>query len=70
LLEHGDAAEVGDLLAAGSEAAVIARLRRFRDAGVTDLAVRVLPMGRDRDARIASKQRTETFAAALREEFA
>jgi F420-dependent oxidoreductase-like protein len=70
LLEHGDAAEVGDVLAAGSEAAVIARLRRFRDAGVTDLAVRVLPMGRDRDARIASKQRTETFAAALREEFA
>jgi F420-dependent oxidoreductase-like protein len=65
LLEHGDATDVGDILAAGSEAAVVERLARFRDAGVTDLAVRVLPLGADRDARIASWQRTEAFAASL-----
>ena len=45
LLEHGDATDVGDLLAAGDESAVVDRLRSFRDAGVTDLAVRVLPLG-------------------------
>ena len=59
LLEHGDASDVGDLLAAGDEGAVLERLTRFRDAGVTDLAVRVLPFGTDRDERIASKQRTQ-----------
>ena len=63
LLEHGDAKEVGDLLAAGDVAAVRARLQRFRDAGATDLSVRVLPIGADREARIASKQRTLDFLA-------
>ena len=56
LLEHGDATDVGDLLAAGDESAVVERLRSFRDAGVTDLAVRVLPLGADRDARIESQR--------------
>jgi 5,10-methylenetetrahydromethanopterin reductase len=65
LLEHGDATDVGDILAAGDEAAVIARLERFRDAGVTDLSVRLLPLGADREARIASKQRTEEFLGSL-----
>jgi F420-dependent oxidoreductase-like protein len=65
LLEHGDATDVGDLLAAGDEAAVLARLTKFRDAGVTDLSVRLLPVGADREARIASKQRTEAFLASL-----
>jgi hypothetical protein len=65
LLEHGDATDVGDLLAAGDEAAVVDRLHRFRDAGVTDLAVRVLPLGRDREARVASRDRTLGFLAGL-----
>jgi F420-dependent oxidoreductase-like protein len=65
LLEHGDATDVGDLLAAGDEAAVIERLRSFRDAGVTDLAVRVLPLGGDRDTRIASRERTRAFLSSL-----
>jgi F420-dependent oxidoreductase-like protein len=65
LLEHGDAADVGDLLAAGDERAVTARLERFRDAGATDLAVRVLPIGVDRDARVESKRRTLEFVASL-----
>ena len=33
LLEQGDATDVGDLLAAGDEAAVVTRLQSFRDAG-------------------------------------
>jgi F420-dependent oxidoreductase-like protein len=65
LLEHGDATDVGDLLAAGDESAVVARLESFRDAGVTDLAVRVLPFGSDRDARIASRDRTLALLSSL-----
>jgi F420-dependent oxidoreductase-like protein len=65
LLEHGAATDVGDLLAAGDEAAVTERLRRFRDAGVTDLSVRVLPIGADRAARIASRDRTIAFLSSL-----
>jgi F420-dependent oxidoreductase-like protein len=65
LLEHGDATDVGDLLAAGDEAAVAERMRGFRDAGVTDLSLRLLPIGADRDARIASRDRTIAFVASL-----
>ncbi len=65
LLEQGDATDVGDLCAAGDEAAVVARLQSFRDAGATDLAVRVLPYGSDRDARIVSRDRTLAFLASL-----
>jgi F420-dependent oxidoreductase-like protein len=65
LLEHGDATDVGDLLAAGDESAVVSRLRSFRDAGVTDLSVRVLPLGADRAARIESRDRTLAFLASL-----
>jgi F420-dependent oxidoreductase-like protein len=65
LLEHGDATDVGDLLAAGDEAAVRARMLGFRDAGVTDLSLRVLPIGADREARIASRDRTIAFVSSL-----
>lgn len=65
LLEQGDAQDVGDLLAAGDESAITARLQRFRDAGATDLSFRVLPMGPDRAARIESRRRTEAFLATL-----
>jgi F420-dependent oxidoreductase-like protein len=65
LLEHGDAGDVGDMCAAGDEAAVLARLRSFRDAGTTDLAARVLPFGTDRAARVASRERTEHFLASV-----
>ncbi|HWW44138.1 MAG TPA: TIGR03564 family F420-dependent LLM class oxidoreductase [Acidimicrobiia bacterium] len=68
LLDYGDATDVGDLLAAGDEAAVLARLRGFRDAGATDLSFRILPIGRDRDARIASRRRTEAFLPTLADE--
>jgi F420-dependent oxidoreductase-like protein len=65
LLERGDAKDVGDLAAAGDEAAIEARLRSFRDAGVTDLAARVVPLGRDRAARLESRDRTRAFLATL-----
>jgi len=65
LLEQGDATDVGDVMAAGDESAVAGRLRSFRDAGVTDLAVRVLPFGNDRAERIESKLRTEQFLSTL-----
>ena len=68
LLSRGDAREVGDLLAAGSEAAVAKRLRSFADAGATDLSVRVVPIGEDREQLIASRQRTRDFLTSLRGE--
>jgi F420-dependent oxidoreductase-like protein len=69
LLEHGDAEDVGDTMAAGDESTVIARLRRYRDAGVTDLAVRVVPLGDDASGRSASRRRTQEFVASLVSEF-
>ncbi len=65
LLDRGDAKNEGDLLAAGDEAAVVRRLRAFRDAGATDLAVRVLPLGPDRESRIESRRRTLAFLSSL-----
>ncbi len=65
LLSRGDATSMGDILAAGEESAVLDRLRAFRDAGATDLAVRVLPFGLERETRIESLKRTLAFAASL-----
>jgi hypothetical protein len=65
LLEHGDAADVGDTMAAGGEAAVLARLQSYRDAGVTELAARVVPLGDDAAARSASRKRTQEFLASV-----
>jgi F420-dependent oxidoreductase-like protein len=65
LLEHGDAEDVGDTMAAGDEATVVARLRRYRDAGVTDLAARVIPLGEDDTSRRASRERTLNLLASL-----
>ena len=63
LLEHGDAEDVGDTMAAGSESAIWRRLQRYRDAGVTDLAVRVIPLGDDPETRALSARRTREFLA-------
>jgi F420-dependent oxidoreductase-like protein len=65
LLERGDATSEGDLLLAGDETAVLERLRAFKDAGATDLAVRVLALGADRASRLASRRRTLAFLASL-----
>lgn len=65
LLEHGDAEDVGDTMAAGDEAAIVARMQRYRDAGVTEFAARIVPFGEDPAARLASRRRTEEFLATL-----
>ncbi|KZS59598.1 TIGR03564 family F420-dependent LLM class oxidoreductase [Mycobacterium ostraviense] len=65
LLGYGDAKDVGDICAAGHEDAILARLRRFADAGVTDLSVRLLPIGGNRDELVASKRRTREMIASL-----
>jgi F420-dependent oxidoreductase-like protein len=65
LLDRGDARDVGDLCAAGDEEAILARMRRFADAGVTDLSVRLLPIGDNRDELVASKRRTRDMIASL-----
>lgn len=65
LLDYGDAKDVGDICAAGDEEAIMARFRRFADAGVTDLSVRLLPIGDNRDELVASKRRTREVIAAL-----
>ncbi|HWI43170.1 MAG TPA: TIGR03564 family F420-dependent LLM class oxidoreductase [Nocardioides sp.] len=70
LLEHGDIQDVGDMLIAGDESAVAKGLARYRDAGATDAAIRVLPYGSSRDERIASRDRTIQLCADLRTELA
>ena len=65
LLEHGDADDVGDTMAAGDEATVLERLHRYRDAGVTDLAARVVPLGADPETRRTSAERTRAFLASV-----
>ncbi len=69
LLEQGDARSVGDILVAGSEATIRQRLAAFADAGVTDLSVRVVPIGEGRDELIASSKRTRGLLAALADAF-
>lgn len=65
LLERGDATDVGDILAAGDESAVVKRLRAFRDAGVTDLATRPVALGSNREARLESRKRTLAFLSSI-----
>ena len=65
LLDHGDAREVGDILVAGGEASIEKRLRGFADVGVTDVSVRVVPIGEGRDELLASMKRTRSFLSSL-----
>ena len=65
LLDHGDAQNVGDILAAGSESTIEKRLRAFTDAGATDVSIRVVPIGDNRDELIASSKRTRGLLQSL-----
>ncbi|GAS92506.1 LLM class F420-dependent oxidoreductase [Mycolicibacterium brisbanense] len=65
LLDRGQARNVGDLCASGDEESILKRFKRFADAGVTDLSVRLLPIGETRDELIASKHRTRDVIAEL-----
>ncbi len=69
LLEHGDARTVGDILVAGSEPTIGKRLQALADAGVTDLSVRVVPIGEGRDQLIESSKRTRGLLASLASSF-
>ena len=65
LLEHGDARQVGDILVAGSEKMIADRLEAFASAGVTDVSVRVVPIGDGRDELLASARRTRDLLGSL-----
>jgi len=65
LLEQGDARSVGDILVAGGESTIRKRLQAFADAGVTDLSVRVVPIGEGRDQLVSSSKRTRGLLASL-----
>ncbi|MBF6339165.1 TIGR03564 family F420-dependent LLM class oxidoreductase [Nocardia abscessus] len=68
LLDQGDARDIGDLCLAGDEAQIAAGLRRYAEAGATDISVRLLPIGETRDELVASKRRTREMIAELAEE--
>lgn len=68
LLDRGSARDVGDLCAAGDEESILKRFQQFADAGVTDLSVRLLPIGDTRDELVASKYRTREVIAELAKE--
>ncbi|MFF3567182.1 LLM class F420-dependent oxidoreductase [Nocardia jiangxiensis] len=63
LLDQGDARNVGDMCIAGDEAAIEAGLRRYAEAGATDVSVRLLPIGDTLDELRASKRRTREMIA-------
>lgn len=65
LLDRGDARNVGDLCAAGDMDEILRRFQSFADAGVTDLSVRLLPIGDTRDELVASKYRTREMIGEL-----
>jgi len=65
LLDRGDATGVSDILAAGDEEQIRARLTSFASAGVTDLSVRVLPIGDGREQLLDSSRRTRELIAQL-----
>jgi len=65
LLDLGDARNVGDILAAGRESSVEKRLQAFADAGVTDVSIRIVPIGDTRDELLASRERTRTYLRSL-----
>jgi F420-dependent oxidoreductase-like protein len=65
LLDRGEARSVGDLCAAGDEESILKRFKQFADAGVTDLSVRLLPIGESREELIESKNRTRDVIAEL-----
>lgn len=65
LLDQGNATGVSDILAAGDEEMIRTRLASFASAGVTDISIRVLPIGDGRDELLESSRRTRDFVATL-----
>jgi F420-dependent oxidoreductase-like protein len=65
LMEHGEAESIGDVLICGGQAAMEKRMRRFAEAGVTDLNCRIVPLGEGREEIKASAERTREFLASV-----
>ncbi|MGW0019764.1 LLM class F420-dependent oxidoreductase [Rhodococcus sp. NPDC003382] len=65
LLEHGESKDIGDMAIVGDEDAILAGFRRYEEAGVTDLSMRLLPIGNTRDELVASKYRTREVVSEL-----
>jgi 5,10-methylenetetrahydromethanopterin reductase len=65
LMEHGEAESIGDVLICGGAAAMEKRMRRFAEAGVTDLNCRIVPLGEGREELKASAERTREFLASV-----
>ncbi len=65
LLEQGDAHDIDDVMAVGDESTIAARLRRYRDAGVTDLMARIVPLGESTEERLRSRRDARQFVATL-----
>ena len=65
LMEHGEAESIGDVLICGGEAAMEKRMRRFSDAGVSDLNCRIVPLGEGREELKVSAERTREFLASV-----
>jgi 5,10-methylenetetrahydromethanopterin reductase len=65
LMEHGDAKTIGDVLICGGEVTMEKRLRKFAEAGVTDLNARIVALGEGRDEVKASALRTREFLASV-----
>lgn len=65
LLEHGESKDIGDMAIVGDEEAILVGFRRYEAAGVTDLSMRLLPIGDTRDELVASKYRTRDVVSEL-----
>ena len=65
LLEHGESKDIGDMAIVGDEDAILAGFRKYEEAGVTDLSMRLLPIGNTRDELVASKYRTREVVSEL-----
>ena len=52
-------------MAVGDEAAIANRLRRYRDAGVTDLMARIVPLGESTEERLRSRREARQLVASL-----
>jgi alkanesulfonate monooxygenase SsuD/methylene tetrahydromethanopterin reductase-like flavin-dependent oxidoreductase (luciferase family) len=65
MLDRGDADGPADVCIAGDETSVRAQLRSHADAGVTELAATIFPVGSTPEARAESRQRTFDLLASL-----
>ncbi|MFZ2240290.1 MAG: LLM class F420-dependent oxidoreductase, partial [Gordonia amarae] len=63
LLDHGNARDAGELILAGDEDTILAGFQRYVDAGVTDISMRLLPVGETREELRASRDRTREAVA-------